>query len=71
MFIRGLPPSTHTQPLCRHTEPLCRSIHLKTLLENNFKGTMFIRGPPLPPHHPININNHYVGTRNHCVDKFT
>ena len=27
---------------------------------------MFIRGPP-----PMNINNHCVGTRNHCVDQFT
>ena len=25
-------------------EPLCEKIHLKTVLENNFQGRMFIRG---------------------------
>ena len=63
---QGSPPHQHTQPLCRYTKPLCGSIHLKTVLENNCQGPMFIRGPP-----PINTHNHCVGTRNHCVSQFT
>ena len=82
MFIRGPPPPLHNtnnylvgtrnhcvgQLSCKnYTEPLCGLIHLKKLLENNFKGPMFIRGPPPSSQH----NNHCVGIRNHCVGQFS
>ena len=51
LFLLGIPPTPHhhKQPLCRHTKPLCGSIHLKTVLENNFQSPMFISPPPPPP----------------------
>ena len=39
----------HTSPLCGDTQPLCDLTDLKTLLENNFQGPMFLRVPP-PQH---------------------
>ena len=36
-------------------------------LEYKVQVPMFIRGPGSPP---MNINNHCVGTRNHCVSQF-
>ena len=38
-------------PCKNYPEPLCRSIHLKKLLENNFKGHMFIKDPPPSSQH--------------------
>ena len=50
---KGPPPITHTQllcehiqPLCGHSQPLCGLTDVKTLLENNLQGPMFIKVPP-------------------------
>ena len=37
-------------------------------MKNNFKGPMFIWGPPPPS---SQHNNHCVGIRNHCVGQFS
>ena len=45
-YLSGVLPPQHKQQLCGHTQPLCGLIDLKTLLENNFQGPMFISDFP-------------------------
>ena len=81
MVIRGplSTPSYHKQPLCGYTEPLCGSIPLQKLLENNFKGPIFISPPPPSKHKlplwaygtTVWVNFPEKATRNHCVGYFS
>ena len=83
----GVPPPTyrHTQSLCGYMEPLCVSIHTHTTTVCAHETPVWVNAPPktsgkqlsephvyqgrAPP--PINTHNHCVGTRNHCVDKYS